>query len=80
VALTAGLAFDPSAIIVAPGATVTWTWANTTQHNVTFANASITSSSTQAGGTYSTAMPSAAGTYSYSCTLHAGMSGTVQVQ
>lgn len=80
VSLTAGLSFDPAAIVVAPGASVTWTWANSTTHNVTFTNASISSSGDQSGGTFTSTMPSAAGTYSYSCTIHPGMQGTVQVQ
>jgi plastocyanin len=80
VTLTTSLSFDPADIVVSPGATVTWTWANSTQHNVTFSNASITSSGNQSGGTFSSVMPTAAGTYNYSCTIHAGMNGSVQVQ
>ena len=80
VSITSGLAFEPPAISVIGGATVTWTWANSTVHNVTFAAGSITSSGDQGGGTYSTAMPATAGTYSYGCTIHPSMTGTVQVQ
>jgi plastocyanin len=71
--------FSPAAIRVAPSATVTWTNADGYNHNVIFAGAvgTIPAFST---GNQSLQMPSAVGTYSYSCNLHAGMTGTVQVQ
>ncbi len=47
---------------------------------VMFADNAIGNSSTDTGGTYSTAMPSAAGAYSYQCTIHPGMNGSVTVQ
>jgi plastocyanin len=49
---------------------------------VTFASAAIANSSTQSSGSYATAMPTAAGTYTYECTIHAsiGMTGSVLVQ
>jgi plastocyanin len=70
--------FAPSAIRVAPGTTVTWTWAQgSSEHNVTFQDAA---SQTQgAGSTYSRAFQTA-GTFTYHCTRHSGMSGTVTVQ
>ena len=75
--------FQPGAIQVAPGATVTWTWSNTSnQHNVIFSDPAITDSGTQPSGTFATAMPSAPGTYTYECSIHAsiGMTGSVVVQ
>ena len=75
-----GFAFDPSAIVVSPGATVTFTNLDGTDHNVTFDNATIGGSGNFATGTTSMTMPAATGTYAYRCTLHAGMSGTVTVQ
>jgi plastocyanin len=75
------LSFDPKDIQVAPGATVTWTWGpNNPTHNVTFSDPSITDSPDQASGTFSSAMPSAPGTYNYTCTFHGGMDGSVLVQ
>ena len=69
--------FSPSATTVAVGS-VTWTWTGTMSHNVTFDDGN--SSPTQASGTY-TRRFSAAGTYSYHCTIHgAAMSGTVTVK
>lgn len=73
-------AFSPRAIVVAPGATVTWTFTGGSTHSVEFASASITDSPDQSSGTFSTDMPSVAGTYSYACGLHASMTGSVQVQ
>ena len=73
--------FNPISIQVSPDATVTWTWgAASNPHNVTFASTQITSSSTQTSGTYQTAMPTATGVYTYECTIHAGMNGSVTVQ
>jgi plastocyanin len=69
--------FSPAATTVAVGA-VTWTWAGSSSHNVTFDDG--IASPTQATGTYSRHF-SAAGTYSYHCTIHgAAMSGTVTVK
>ena len=75
--------FSPASIQVSPGAPVTWTWSGGTNgHNVTFANNAITSSSNQNQtiGNYTTAMPTMAGTYTYQCTNHPGMDGSVLVQ
>ena len=73
--------FNPESIVVSPGATVTWTWAGTVGHNVTFASSAITSSGTQISGTHQAAMPTATGAYSYQCTIHpSSMNGSVTVQ
>ena len=75
--------FNPASIQVSPSATVTWTWAGGSSegHNVTFTTMSgIAGSITQTSGMYQVAMPTAAGLYSYQCTIHAGMNGAVTVQ
>lgn len=73
--------FTPADIQVSPGATVTWTWAaGASTHNVTFPSPAIADSPNQSSGSFATAMPTTPGTYSYSCTLHAGMNGSVLVQ
>ena len=70
--------FAPNSIQVAPGTTVTWTSAQgSSQHNVTFQGSA--SNNLASGATYSRAFP-AAGTFTYQCTLHPGMTGTVTVQ
>lgn len=75
-----GNAFDPSAIQVSPGATVTFTNKDATNHTVTFSNSSITSVDAFSSGARTVIMPTAAGTYAYHCTIHAGMNGSVKVQ
>jgi len=73
--------FTPNAVTVANGSIVTWEWQGTTlPHNVTFAAvagapgdiADRTSGSVQR--TFSTA-----GAFTYQCTNHGGMTGTVTV-
>ena len=78
----ADFSFTPPSILVAADAMVTWTWTGGALHNVTFANATITSSgASKATGTHQATMPSAAGVYTYQCTVHPStMQGTVTVQ
>lgn len=73
-------AFTPPDIVVSPGAVVTFTNNDGINHNVTFSSTSIQSTATFNSGSRTVTMPTAAGTYSYTCTLHAGMNGTVKVQ
>ena len=73
--------FSPDFNQVSPGAAVTFTWATgAVTHNVDFADASITDIPNQSSGAHQTTMPTAAGDYSYVCTIHSGMTGTVRVQ
>ena len=75
-----GLQFKPSAILVSKGATVTWTNQDNLAHNVTFSDNTITSITDFSSGSKSSVMPQTAGTFSYRCTIHPGMNGTVTVQ
>lgn len=75
-----GFAFGPASIKVASGATVTWTNSDRTAHNVTFDGAVVPPSGNFDAGSRAMAMPTAAGVYTYRCTLHAGMNGSVTVQ
>lgn len=75
-----GFAFVPPSITVAPGTTITFTNNDGVQHNVTFADAAVTSIGNFTAGSRTTVMPAAAGTYAYRCTLHGGMTGSVKVQ
>jgi plastocyanin len=71
--------FSPSSIQVSPGTTVTWTWASTAAlHNVTFGDG-VASATVGANATYSRTFATA-GTFSYLCTLHGGMTGSVLVK
>lgn len=72
--------FNPADILVAPSATITFTNTDGINHNVIFANQAIAPISEWASGARTTTMPATAGTYSYTCTLHPGMNGTVKVQ
>jgi plastocyanin len=78
VSLTTSKTFAPAAVTVAPGDTVTWTWSETRSHNVTSTStqAETISSGTKSSGTYVKTF-TIAGTYTYHCTLHSGMNGSV---
>ena len=70
----------PSAIRVSPGALVTFTNLDGINHNLTFSDAGITSVGDFANGAREIVMPTTPGTYSYHCTIHAGMNGSVLVE
>lgn len=72
--------FVPPAIQVAPSAVVSFTNEDGISHNVTFSSTAVQSSGNFTSGTRTITMPAAAGTYNFSCTLHGGMNGSVQVQ
>jgi plastocyanin len=71
-------AFTPPNIQVTGGASVTWTWVGGLLHNVTFSDNSIGDSADQTSGAYVASMPTAAGVYPYTCTIH-GFAGSVTV-
>lgn len=75
--------FDPNAVSVGAGGTVTWTWGGVFSHNVTWVSGGFTNSSTQSSGTHEVTF-SAPGTFQYYCTIHGtpttGMRGSVTVQ
>lgn len=80
VTATAGQAFSPRTVRVATGGTITWTF-ESLGHNVTFdavagAPADIpgSNSNTSIARTFA-----ANGTFPYHCTIHPGMTGTVEV-
>ena len=71
-------AFSPASTTVAPGTTVTWTWAASSEHDVTFTDGPR--SPIQSTGTYQRTFP-AAGSFPYRCSIHgAAMSGTITVR
>ena len=76
-----GMAFSPASVTVKAGTTVAWTNKDSIAHTVT-ANGSQSGGPNSellgTGKTYSTTF-SAPGTYSYHCTPHPGMKGTVVV-
>lgn len=68
--------FEPAAVKVAAGDTVTWEWRGDNDHNVA---GDAFESPTQRDGTFRQRFD-APGTYAYHCTLHAGMRGTIVVE
>ncbi len=74
-------AFSPSSITVKVGEAVTWTNNGTTSHTVTADTISSdgpSSGNIANGGTYSFTFKKA-GTYTYHCSIHSQMTGTVIV-
>jgi plastocyanin len=72
--------FNPNPDTATAGV-VTFTWSNASNsHNVTWLTGPTTpaNSSTMTTGTYSPTL--AQGTYTYHCTIHQGMNGTIVVQ
>lgn len=77
----ASYAFSPSSVTITKGGTVTWTnGGGTVAHNVTFTGAGSPSNVGNFTSGTSTRTFNTAGTFSYQCTNHPGMSGTVTVQ
>jgi len=74
--------FNPTPDTAAAVDTVVFTWVNASNsHNVTWLTGPGTlpaNSSTMATGTYKAKL--AAGTYTYHCTIHSGMNGTIVAQ
>lgn len=77
--------FRPASISITAGQTVTWTNMSASVHNVTANDASFASgalavaNSGNAGGSFSHQFATA-GTFTYQCTIHPQMTGTVVVQ
>jgi plastocyanin len=75
-----GLKFVPDRAEVKVGQKVTWTNEESIDHNVTAdSGAKFMSKAFGRGGRY-TFTPRAAGTITYECTLHPGMTGTLVVK
>lgn len=73
---TASNTFNPQTAFITKGGTVTWTFA--TLHNVTFGTGGPGNIADRSSGSASLTFPNA-GTFNYSCTIHAGMTGSVVV-
>ncbi|HSJ24496.1 MAG TPA: carboxypeptidase regulatory-like domain-containing protein [Longimicrobiales bacterium] len=72
-------AFAPSSVTIAAGGIVTWVNTGSAAHNSTGAGGAWMSADLVPGATFERQFP-ASGTFSYQCTLHPGMTGTVIVQ
>ena len=76
---TADLKFNPGSITVSSGGVVLWTNSGSAPHNVTFdANPEITSGTMNPADRYEVRFLKP-GQYSYHCTFHPGMDGSVTV-
>ena len=74
-----GFSFAPSALTVQVGDTVTWTNLDSAGHTVTFSGSpSLSSGVLQEGDTHSVTFDSV-GTYTYICSPHSYMQGTITV-
>jgi plastocyanin len=74
------IAFNPSTVNAKVGQTIVWTNKDSTDHNVTAdSGATFKSSDFGQGATFSTKVTKA-GTITYACTIHPGMTGTIVVK
>ena len=69
----------PASTSVPVGTTVTWSWTGQATHNVTFDNAGVTGSGDLGSGGSFQKVFNTAGTYTYQCTNHYGMTGSITV-
>jgi plastocyanin len=72
-------AFNPGSITVPAGTTVTWTNDDSAGHTVTADDGSFDSKTIASGDSFSQDFATA-GTFTYKCTIHPSMTGTVVVQ
>jgi plastocyanin len=75
----ASFSFQPAAITVPVGTTVTWTNSDSAGHTVTADDGSFKSDTLGTGATFSQTFASP-GTFAYHCAIHSSMTGTVTVQ
>jgi ABC-type transport system substrate-binding protein len=73
------MSFSPTTLTVAAGTTVTWTNNDGMTHTVTADDISFDSGNIPMGTKFARAFPSA-GTYTYHCTIHPTMKGTIVVK
>lgn len=72
-------AFAPSPVTVAVGTRVTWVNNDVTTHDATADNHAFATGSIAPGASASVTLQSA-GSITYVCTIHPGMTGTINVQ
>ena len=73
-----GTAFKPPAVTAKVGQAVTWTFKDSFGHTATADDKSFDSGTKQGGATFVHTFTKA-GTFTYHCTIHPGMKGTVTV-
>jgi plastocyanin len=75
----ADFAFDPGDLTVSVGDTVTWTNDDDTDHTVTADDDSFDSDDVAGGDTFEQTFDEA-GEFSYHCSIHSQMTGTITVE
>ena len=71
--------YQPSALVVAPGTTVTWRNEGRSRHSVTADAGAFDSPALIPGDRFTLSAPATAGVYAYHCRFHAYMHGTLTV-
>ena len=74
-----GFAFSPQTITVSIGTTVTWTNRDSATHTVAFDDGSASSGRLAQGDQFERSFDKP-GTFTYACSIHSAMKGTVVVQ
>ena len=74
-----GTSFQPSQVTIGRGGTITWVFTTIT-HNVIFGSGSGAQNIPNTSNTSVPVTFNTAGVFSMTCTIHAGMSGTITVQ
>ena len=72
--------FSPTAVTIARNGTVTWTNGTGTAHNVTFSGSGAPANIANHSSGSNARTFANTGTFSYQCTNHSGMAGSVTVQ
>jgi plastocyanin len=72
-------AYNPDTIVISKGTTVTWKNNDITTHTSTDDGGMWSSGGIAPGGSFSATLQTA-GTFTYHCTIHPGMVGTITVQ
>jgi plastocyanin len=74
-----GSTFTPPNIVVLPGTVVSFTNFDNDSHSATFDNPAIAGTPVFTSGTKTVPMPNALGAYTYHCSIHARMTGSITV-
>jgi len=72
--------YAPNPVSMRVGQTIAWRNADSTTHTATQDSGGFNTGSVSAGATSAATMINTAGTFTYHCTIHPGMVGTVTVQ
>jgi plastocyanin len=75
----ADFSFTPDALTAKVGQEITWTNTGNLTHTVTFDKGGVNSGNIGGGGTFTHTF-TAAGSFTYHCSIHAAMQATVTVQ